>query len=156
METTSIDLLSEEVILEQAGSGQRFLNYLIDAASFYFVAIGVGIFIGIFFPSTLSYIDEESVRFSIIDRIISLILYGLYMSIIEALFKGRSLGKLITGTKAVNEDGTTINTSTAFIRGFSRAVPFNVFSALGSPPYPWHDKWSKTYVVSIKNSILPS
>ncbi len=88
------------------------------------------------------------------DRIITLLLYGLFMGTIEAITKGRSLGKLITKTKAVNEDGTSISVSTAFTRGLSRAVPFNSFSALGNPPHPWHDKWTKTYVIDIKDSFI--
>jgi uncharacterized RDD family membrane protein YckC len=81
-------------------------------------------------------------------------MYGAYMAIIEGIFKGRSIGKFITGTKAVNEDGSNISFTTAIARGFSRIVPFEPFSALGSPSYPWHDKWNKTYVIDIRNSSL--
>ncbi|HEV8508744.1 MAG TPA: RDD family protein, partial [Chitinophagaceae bacterium] len=78
--------------------------------------------------------------------------YGMYMGLIEAVFKGRSIGKLITGTIAVNNDGSRINGQTALLRGLSRAVPFNALSALGSPCYPWHDRWNKTYVVKYVRS----
>src|SRR5690606_37410582 len=89
--------------------------------------------------------------FNLLGRLVVLLFYGAYMGLIEAMFKGRSLGKLITGTIAVNEDGSRISALTAFLRGLSRAVPFNVFSALGSPCYPWHDKRNKTYVVEYKD-----
>ena len=72
-----------------------------------------------------------------------LILYGLYMFIVEAMFKGKTLGKLITGTRAVNEDGSNLSAKTAFFTGLSRVVPFEAFSALGTPSYPSHDKWTK-------------
>ena len=78
------------------------------------------------------------------------------MSAIEAITKGRSLGKIITGTKAVNDDGSNIGSGTAFKRGFSRIVPFEIFTALGSPSYPWHDKWNHTYVIDIKKSSIIS
>jgi uncharacterized RDD family membrane protein YckC len=69
------------------------------------------------------------------------------MSIVEAIFKGRSIGKFITRTKAVNLDGSQLTTTAAFARGFSRAVPFCVFSALGNPCNPWQDRWTNTMVV---------
>lgn len=75
---------------------------------------------------------------------------------IDLIFKGSSLGKLITGTRAVREDGSPITASEAFGRGFSRIVPFEAFSALGNNTWPWHDQWSHTYVVDIKDSTLPS
>jgi uncharacterized RDD family membrane protein YckC len=70
------------------------------------------------------------------------------------VFRGKSIGKLITGTKAVNEDGSDISFGKAFARGFSRAVPFDAFSALGDPSYPWHDKWTNTYVIDEKQTRL--
>jgi uncharacterized RDD family membrane protein YckC len=71
----------------------------------------------------------------LLDRLFSVFLFVMYMSIVEGIFKGRTLGKMITGTKAVNADGSTISFSTALGRGFSRIVPFEPFSALGNPPY---------------------
>jgi uncharacterized RDD family membrane protein YckC len=91
---------------------------------------------------------------SLVQRIYILVLNGLFMGTIESLTKGRSLGKLITSTKAVNEDGTDISTVTAFARGFCRVVPFNQFSAFGTPSHPWHDKWTKTYVIDLKDSYI--
>jgi hypothetical protein len=32
-------------------------------------------------------------------------------------------------------------------------VPFEAFSALGTPSYPWHDKWTRTVVIDEKASI---
>ena len=78
------------------------------------------------------------------------------MFLVEALFKGKSLGKLITGTRAVNEDGSNLSAKTALLRGLSRAVPFNAFSALGTPSYPWHDKWTNSYVIDEKESNRPT
>lgn len=150
-----IDLLEQEVTLEQASSGKRFANYIIDLIVFYVIVFGLSVLYIIATGTTTIY-EEDNVGANLLDRLISLILYGVFMSLVEGITKGRSLGKLITGTKAVNEDGTPISFSTAFARGFSRAVPFNAFSALGNPCYPWHDKWSRTYVVDIKNSTLPA
>ncbi|MFI5196603.1 MAG: hypothetical protein ACHQD8_05900, partial [Chitinophagales bacterium] len=72
-------------------------------------------------------------------------------TIIEGITKGRSLGKLITGTVAVKEDLTKITWNEAVIRSTGRLVPFEAFSALGG--VPWHDKWSKTIVIKKRQVI---
>ncbi|HEY4334693.1 MAG TPA: RDD family protein, partial [Puia sp.] len=75
---------------------------------------------------------------------------------IEYLGQGKTLGKLITGTRAVNEDGSFITFKTALLRSLSRMVPFEPFSAFGDPSYPWHDRWTRTYVIDDKQSRLPA
>ncbi|HEX7902900.1 MAG TPA: RDD family protein [Chitinophagaceae bacterium] len=140
-----------EYQLIQASSGKRFLNYIIDVLSFsVFSYLLSYVLVAISYDlAVLIYGDGET--FNLVGQLIILLLYGMYMGLIESIFKGRSLGKLITGTVAVNEDGTHISGHTALLRGLCRAVPFNAFSALGNPSYPWHDKWTKSYVVDIKS-----
>ena len=140
--------------LVQASGGKRFANYIIDLIIFYILFFIVFFLIAYTNPSTIDSIDDNDAGFGLRDRLLSLLLYGLYMFVIETLFKGKSIGKFITGTRAVNEDGTSINAKTAFLRGLSRAVPFNVFSALGNPSHPWHDRWTKTYVIDEKRSTI--
>lgn len=153
-ETPQDILVNSESYLIRADSGKRFLNYLIDLIIFYILAFGVGIVIAIISPSTIDQLDDSSPFGGLVDRLISLVLYGTYMSIIETVFKGKSLGKLITGTRAVNLDGSPITAGTAFARGFSRAVPFCAFSALGTPCNPWQDKWTDTMVIDEKQSVI--
>ena len=152
MENPQEDLLIDmESNLVRAEMGKRFLNYLIDLIGFVIFLVFLGIIVGLLAPSLISAFSDMN---SIVDRIVTLLLFGLYMGSIEAITKGRSLGKLITGTKAVNHDGSNISTSTAFARGLSRAVPFNQLSAFGNPPNPWHDRWNNTYVIDIKASTI--
>ena len=147
------DLFSDfESNLVQASGWKRFFNYIIDLIIFYAVIFIAAIAMAFLNPEMIDGIDENVGGSAIVDRLFYLLLYGMYMFVVEAVFKGRSLGKLITGTRAVNEDGSTITTKTALLRGLSRAVPFNAFSALGSPSYPWHDKWTRTYVIDEKES----
>jgi uncharacterized RDD family membrane protein YckC len=143
------DLLADDAAFNmvRANVGKRFLNYLIDLASFYLLVFVLGFVAASFFPSFLY--DLEN-----INPIVSMVLFGLYMGSIEALSKGRSLGKLVTGTKAVYEDGGIISAQTAFARGACRIVPFNQLSAFGDPPNPWHDKWNSTYVIDLKKSMM--
>ncbi|MFY7964178.1 MAG: RDD family protein [Chitinophagaceae bacterium] len=152
MESIQENLLSDlESNLVVASKGQRFLNYIIDFICFLVVLFTIGVVIGIMNPSLIDGISNMN---PLMDRLFTLFFFGIFMGSIEAISKGRSLGKLITGTKAVNQDGTIITPATAFARGFCRAVPFNPLSALGNPSYPWHDKWTKTYVIDIKDSLV--
>jgi len=150
---TSSDLLNNfDNHIVRAESGKRLLNYIIDLAFFYMLAIGVGIFIAIASPSSVESLTDDSNPIG--DRLLGLVLYGVYMSIVEAFFKGKSLGKLITRTRAVNMDGSRITVGTAIARGFSRAVPFCAFSALASPCNPWQDKWTDTLVIDERLSEI--
>lgn len=137
--------------LTQASSGKRLANYIIDLAVFWVVMYFLAYVIVEISVDLYLFIYGEEEGFDLKGRLFSLLLYGMYMGLTEALFNGRSLGKLITGTIAVNEDGSRISGQKALLRGLVRAVPFNALSALGSTCYPWHDKWNKTYVVNYKD-----
>lgn len=127
-----------------ASKGKRFANYLIDLAVF-LVIYGIIIFVadalGANFMNFL-----ESTPFA--DNLISALLYFLVMSVQEILFKGQSVGKLITGTLAVMEDGSSIPNDKFFVRSLCRLIPFDALSFFGS--LGWHDKFSKTRVVNKK------
>ena len=89
------------VRLVTASSGQRLANLFIDLFSFY----GVMIVLGVFYRPFLVLI---------LTPLLPAIFFALYMSFVELIFKGRTLGKLITGTRAVQEDGAPITASEAF------------------------------------------
>lgn len=71
-----------------------------------------------------------------------------YYSFSEGIF-GRSLGKFITGTIVVDENGQKPSFGTIFKRTLCRLIPFDALSFLGSRG--WHDSISDTYVVNKKN-----
>jgi len=77
--------------------------------------------------------------------LISFIVIISYYTVLEGATKGRTLGKFVTGTVAVKQDGSAITWKDAFLRSLCRLVPFEPFSALGR--MPWHDKWTKTIVI---------
>ena len=139
----------------QASTGKRFANYLIDHLIFYLLVFLISFFSVVLNPSYAETVYEETAGSQLVETLLYLLLFVLYMFGTEALFKGKSLGKLITGTRAVNEDGSDISAKTALLRGLSRIVPFEAFSALGNPSYPWHDKWTNTYVIDEKASNRP-
>lgn len=138
------DLLDIGPIYTRASTGKRFLNYLIDLISFYAFFFLLAMVVAILSPDSLPLLE---------NRIFIIVLYALYMSLVELIFRGKSLGKLITQTRALNLDGSRISAQQAFGRGFSRAVPFCAFSAFGDPSNPWQDKWTDTMVVDEKLTV---
>ena len=74
--------------------------------------------------------------------------YLIYYTFCELAFKGYTLGKLITGTKAIRNDGQPLMFKDTLLRSLSRMVPFEVFSGFGDKP--WHDSWTNTTVVKAR------
>lgn len=140
---------------ESASTGQRFLNFLIDNLLMQF-GIGyltgtiVGYFLNNFFPELAYDFAMNSSQFNIflLSYVISILNYILYYTFCEKLFKGYTLGKLITGTRAIREDGQELSFKDALLRSLSRIVPFEAFSALNGNP--WHDTWTKTEVIKAR------
>jgi uncharacterized RDD family membrane protein YckC len=154
-EDTVIDQIQPiENVYVRASAGKRFLNYLIDVIAFYIVVFGTFVLIAINSPASVDDLTDGGPGSELIGRVLALIGYAFFMSIVEAVTNGKSLGKLITGTRAINLDGSNISASTAFGRGFSRAVPFCVFSAFGTPCDPWQDRWTDTMVIDQKQSKI--
>jgi uncharacterized RDD family membrane protein YckC len=146
-ETTVADLLTDEYFYDRAGIGKRFINYLVDIIVFFVVLMMIGVVLAFVAPAAIDNLDEFN---WFTDRILSLVLYAAYMSLVEIIFKGKSIGKFITRTRAVNFDGSRITARNAFGRGFSRAVPFCALSAFGTPCNPWQDKGTNTMVIEDK------
>jgi uncharacterized RDD family membrane protein YckC len=149
------DLLTEfEVNLVQASSGKRFANFIIDLVVVVVITV---LLLGIYMFATGSLLEtaSEGSFAALVENVVYSVIFGVLYGLIEGIFKGKSLGKLITGTRAVNADGTRISFKSAILRGLSRIVPFEAFSALGTPSYPWHDRWTNTLVVDEKESSLP-
>ena len=71
--------------------------------------------------------------------------YLIYYTACEKLFRGYTLGKLISGTRAIRQDGQELTLKNAFMRSLSRLVPFELFSGFNT--LAWHDKWTDTMVI---------
>ena len=144
-------LVNFEDSIFRAPGGKRFANYILDTIFLYIILLGIGILIGVISPHAIEGFNNDT-GYVLIEQIIGFITYVIFMFAQEALFKGKSFGKLITGTRAVNLDGSAITVRTAMLRALSRVVPFEAFSALGSPCNPWHDKWTDSMVIDEKKS----
>ncbi|MCD9617354.1 RDD family protein [Chryseobacterium gleum] len=75
--------------------------------------------------------------------------YFLYYFLMENNLNGRTVAKYITGTQVISTDGTKPTARQIIYRSLSRIVPFDALSFLGENG--WHDKWSETRVINIKN-----
>jgi|HubBroStandDraft_6_1064221.scaffolds.fasta_scaffold572690_2 uncharacterized RDD family membrane protein YckC len=138
-----------DVTLVRADGGKRLANYIVDLISFYlFIILLLRFLVLAFGPLQLDF-DGLTLRF------LSVVLYIFFYGAFESITGGKTPGKYLTGTRAVKPDGTRITWDVAFTRSLSRIVPFEPFSALGSPAYPWHDRWAKTYVIDERRSRLP-
>jgi uncharacterized RDD family membrane protein YckC len=150
--------LEKDFYLEKASRGARFANYFIDAVAITFLERAVNYGLSYFslrlYP--LSQYDYgynsgldlfQAAIYSLLRTfIITWIFNVLYYTLLEGATQGRTLGKLVTGTKAVTKEGLPITWKEALLRSFCRIVPFEVFSGFGTP---WHDRWSSTQVVRI-------
>ena len=133
--------------------GARFLNFLIDNLLMRFVlTYATSYLIGIIlafaapdFIDKLTYSEGFNGTLILFALIVGYLNYILYYTICETAFKGYTLGKLITGTRAIREDGQPLTFRDALLRSLSRLVPFEPLSALWGNP--WHDTWTKTRVI---------
>ena len=138
-----------------APSGKRFANYIIDVIVFYIAWKVFFYFLGLKIAMTMIGPDDSVAAIYVKVFLMAIVFELGLMSAIEFLGGGRSIGKLITRTRAVNDDGTPITFKTALFRRLSRMVPFEAFSALGPQTQPWHDRWTKTCVILERDSTLP-
>jgi uncharacterized RDD family membrane protein YckC len=155
METATILTdLENEISLEPVSPGTRFLNFIIDLIAFYIFLLLIGFLIGAYavYTNNTSFLDDESSTTTATDYLLSYGTFILYYTLLEGLAKGKSIGKWITGTIAVKEDGHKISLKDAFLRSLCRIVPFEAFSAFGY--LPWHDRWTHTMVIKKRAQFI--
>lgn len=129
---------------------QRFINWFLDTVMLIVLSV---IFIFIIATVSTSYGNKVLPTYLLINPIgqftfitITRLIY--YVSF-ETLF-GRTVGKFVTQTIVVDENGEPANHQTILIRTLCRLIPFYEFSFFGIPTRGWHDSISKTFVVDKK------
>jgi len=136
-----------------ASHGKRLANFVLDYITYFVISIIIGIVLAlldILFGISEPLIWVTEMEGGIGEYLLGMVIILMYFLIMETL-TGRSVGKFITGTKILKEDGSELTPQDILIRTLCRFIPFEVFSFLGTPPRGWHDSISKTVVVDIKN-----
>lgn len=133
-------------IINSVSGGIRFANFLID-----YVMVIILMFIAIIFLALSGFNVDAIGESQLYSYGVAILVHFIYYTFAEGL-TGRTIGKLITGTKVVSDDGTAPSIGQVALRSICRHIPFEPFSFLGSTANGWHDSISATYVVK-KNSI---
>ncbi len=126
-----------------ASTSQRIANLVLD---YFFCNVFASMFGIIVVSVGLAEVIVEMNEFFL--RLLVVILYYVPQ---EAL-SGRTLGKLITKTKAVNTDGSKLTFGRAIGRTLCRFIPIEIFSFVGGGgrPIGWHDWIPGTIVISTR------
>lgn len=119
----------------------RLLNLIIDYVAFWVLGVVAGLVILYVFGSEKADWLEGGSGF-----VIGIIIPLGYYIIVEGA-TGRTLGKLVTGTRVVNAEGGAPSFTQILGRTFARFIPFEAFSFLGEGGRGWHDSIPDTYVI---------
>lgn len=123
-----------------ASVGARFLNYVVDIICIQLLGVVAGVVLILTAPD----IDIENPGISYGFGFAILLLYYI---VLELVF-GRTVGKVLTGTRVVARGGGAPGFAAVLGRTFARLVPFEPFSCLDGNG--WHDQWSDTRVVKVR------
>ena len=146
------ELLAElrETLYEQPASvGQRFLNYVIDIIFFYIIVIALTAIAALTFGEFILDEGNSTGMPALLQYVISYTIYVATYTFFETVTRGRTIGKMVTKTRAVRLDGSAISLHDALKRSLVRIIPIEAFSALGGNP--WHDSWTDTKVIRENN-----
>ncbi len=133
--------------IEAAGKWRRFFNFLIDYAVAYGLIFVVAIAAAMVFGERVGIWAEDIDRWT--DILLTLAARFLYYTFFEGLF-GFTIGKLITNTRVVDEQGNRLPFGRVALRSLCRFIPFEPFSLLFSDDdvrRGWHDSLARSYVV---------
>lgn len=144
------EIQEEANYVDPVSPGIRFVNFIIDRIILIAILFGI-----MFIWATIAVSRGEDVRSyalfqesglaTILQLLLGFACTLVYYTISETAMKGRTIGKLATGTIAITQDGTPFTFKHAFMRSLCRIIPFEPFSAFGY--MPWHDKFTNTSVV---------
>jgi uncharacterized RDD family membrane protein YckC len=151
----SSEIQAMETTFPEAGSGKRFLNLVIDRIAEMALAYMVGLIAVWLYENQINTVLLESLQTMSKGEefVFGLVLWMVYYVATES-FGGRTLGKLITGTKAVMKDGRRLTFGATLCRTLCRAIPFEPLSFLGSKG-GWHDTMTNTKVVDLRAHPVP-
>jgi len=124
-----------------ADKKSRFINYVVD-----YLMMGVVIFVLVAVAGIIG--GEAAIQKieSIPNVLLSIAVILLYYVTLETML-GRTVGKMVTKTRVVDNWGNHPEFSQILVRTLSRMIPFEQFSVLFGKGRGWHDSLSRTCVV---------
>jgi len=129
---------------------KRLLNFVIDILAIVAIMLIIGVFAGILslfgYDGLLKWFDELD---GLTDRIFTSLIMVVYLFTMEVTTQ-RTVGKYITGTMVVMEDGTKPEPRAVILRALCRVLTIEALSFIREVPRGWHDTASGTYVVDAK------
>ncbi|MCA9153695.1 MAG: RDD family protein [Planctomycetales bacterium] len=141
--------------LRIASQGKRFANLIIDRILTMVLANGAGVVLGMIYGLSVvangrALSPDDEFLLNMMGYALGLTVAVGYYILTEAVFQC-SVGKLVTGTRVVNESGGRATFGQIIGRSFARLIPFEAFSFLGgNKPVGWHDKLSGTRVIEVR------
>ena len=130
---------SKAEVYEYASTGKRFANYIIDRIVLLILIFICGMLYAVAFP-------ENGEMSTLTSYLIGYSVLILYYTILEST-TGKTIGKMITGTRVLNDDNSVPSTGTIFKRSLCRIIPLEPLSFLGGNN-GWHDSITYTQVVN--------
>ncbi len=149
------ELFNDLPVYRIASKSKRFANYLIDYACCVVFGLIIGFTIAVICISLgwdISWIEEESNK--LVELILGTIITLGYYCFFEGVL-GTTVGKLVTRTIIVTEDGYKPEFKEILQRSLWRIVPFEAFTFLGNNGVGWHDEKTGTRVVDKSSYIAP-
>ena len=125
----------------------RLGHYIIDAVIIGIILAVINYFLidDIYLSFSFGF-EVNGVVYNFIPGIDKIIITVGYYFICEKTMQ-RTIGKFATNAVVINEYAEAPSSESLIGRSFSRLVPFEAFSCIADRG--WHDKWSKTYVVTV-------
>lgn len=139
---------------------KRFFNYLIDllpASAItllidYFleamIYVGQGEAAALAYRVAIDGSEDITLNTILLSLFVGVIGNTLYYMAFEYGLNGKTLGKYLTRTRAISQDGTPMTFAQALSRSLIRMVPMEPLSFfMGNSLTGWHDNWSQTLVI---------
>ncbi|MHC2067746.1 RDD family protein [Bremerella sp. T1] len=131
---------------------RRRLNHIVDSLIVGAACYGIGYVIGFVFAASGTFPIAQGrpqfpAYFWVVVLSSSMLFFCFYFILMESVF-GRTIGKLLTGTKVVGENGEHPHVMQVVGRTFARLIPFDPQSFKeDTGRRGWHDTLSSTVVV---------
>lgn len=147
--------MADDVAWTLATKWRRFFHWMIDRVMVLGLIFGALLAAGVIGGDAVLDWAERLAWWH--EQLIGYVAIILYYTLMEGI-TGTTIGKLVTGTRVVDEAGRRVRFGQALLRSVSRVVPFEAFSVLladDDDPRGWHDRWPRTRVVRRRATAIP-